>query len=261
MTIEFTCQQCDNSLIVGSENAGKTSRCPRCGTPNVVPFPATSGENIPVAPVKTGAVVPVNQPTEPVKRFFVDTDFGQTYGPVTQTQLDQWVTEGRVTAQYVIREEGAEGGFYANQMYPALAEGPVAQTDPQHPAGAHFRKNIRAGEHAKAVVQPTRVDLGDVLSHAWRVFQNNMGLLLGTTITLTILSGISNAIDRATDRPLAGAMYFALLIAWLVVNASSLYLSIGMAQICLNLGRGMPASVLVCCLPRHFRGYCGRRLT
>lgn len=53
---------------------------------------------------------------------------GQTYGPITREQLDQWVRENRLNAQAQVLKQGDPAWQWASAMYPQLA-----QAQPQFP--------------------------------------------------------------------------------------------------------------------------------
>lgn len=60
--VQFTCPQCQNSLRVASNVIGKTVGCPSCGSPVVVPRPATppppAVSNVPLPQRSNGIWVP-----------------------------------------------------------------------------------------------------------------------------------------------------------------------------------------------------------
>ncbi len=152
------------------------------------------------------------------------------------------MTEGRITAQYVIREEGASAGFFASQMYPALVAGRVDQPVPHPPSETKLPSNKLGGQYSGMPVVPTRINVGDVFDHAFFVFKNNMGLLVGTTVVTLIVNLVSNRMesvaDATRDQGMAGVLYMGSGLFGLI----AVYLFVGQAQICLKLARGFEAS-------------------
>jgi len=49
---------------------------------------------------------------------------GDTYGPVPKSELDEWVTEGRLTAESQVLRDGADQWQWASDLYPELEESP-----------------------------------------------------------------------------------------------------------------------------------------
>jgi hypothetical protein len=55
---------------------------------------------------------------------------GDTYGPVSKSELDQWVDEGRVTADSQVLREGSDQWQWASDLYPELEESPPQPPEP-----------------------------------------------------------------------------------------------------------------------------------
>ncbi len=109
MPIETICPGCNRKLRVGDEFAGKQARCPVCNEIYTVSGVASN---------------PAEQPPED-KTWRLKTPEGQIYGPVSKQELDQWVTDGRVTADcYVAPDESTWNR--AEAVYPVLKPTPVA---------------------------------------------------------------------------------------------------------------------------------------
>jgi hypothetical protein len=56
------------------------------------------------------------------ERWFAKTDDGQTYGPVTRQELDEWANEGRLTGEAQVLREGSDQWQWATDVYPQLAQ-------------------------------------------------------------------------------------------------------------------------------------------
>lgn len=108
MEIEVICSGCERTLKVDAEHAGKTVRCPVC-------------EAVTLA----GEVVETGEP----KVWRMRTPEGQIFGPVTRTELDDWVTQGRVAHDCQLQESQADWQK-AFEVFPALTPVVVKPASP-----------------------------------------------------------------------------------------------------------------------------------
>ncbi len=113
MPITFACTKCDHKLRVPDNVAGKRVKCPKC----------KEVLRVPDGPEETG---PATEDT-----WHVKIEDGDTYGPVSKSELDQWVDEGRVTAESQVLREGADQWQWASDLYPELEE---SRPEPPEPA-------------------------------------------------------------------------------------------------------------------------------
>jgi len=109
MPIETTCPGCGRKLQVGEEHAGKQARCPLC---NEI-------YSVPSSPVE-GATTPGGQ-ADP-SQWRMRTPEGQMYGPVSKSDLDAWVAEGRVSSDCMLSSEANTNWVHADAVYAALTE-------------------------------------------------------------------------------------------------------------------------------------------
>lgn len=103
MPIEISCTSCNKRLRVPDTAAGKRVKCPQCQTILSVPAAETP------APAAGGA------------NYHLKTEDGQTFGPVPKGELDQWLNEGRITAECQVLKEGGDQWQWATDLYPQLA--------------------------------------------------------------------------------------------------------------------------------------------
>ena len=87
---------------------------------------------------------------------------GRQFGPVPKAELDQWVAEGRVTAQTELIYEGADQWQPASSVYPGLGQPqphPVANpfSDPTSPSAAPY--TTPGGVRSGPLMQPNRSGL------------------------------------------------------------------------------------------------------
>lgn len=111
MPIEITCTGCGRTLRVSDADVGKQARCPACNTISQIGAPAAHD----AATRKVGADPP------PVDDWYFAIPEGQVYGPIRKFELDQWVREGRVSADCRVRV-GSNGVWTsAVDHYPEIA--------------------------------------------------------------------------------------------------------------------------------------------
>ena len=99
--------------------AGKRVRCPKCQ--DVIQVPATRRQ----APADSTAAKSgskVRPQSVAVDLWHLQTEDGETYGPVPKPEMDEWVTEGRVTAECQLLREGDDQWQWATDVYPHIAE-------------------------------------------------------------------------------------------------------------------------------------------
>jgi GYF domain 2 len=103
----------------------------------------------------------VESSTAPVPdRWTVKFSSGQSYGPVGKSQLDTWVSEGRVTGDCQLSRAGQPGWLWARDVYPLLASARGAVTQPyvsQSPSDRDASKIAEAAVHDSS----TSPNLGD----------------------------------------------------------------------------------------------------
>lgn len=100
MAIEVQCSGCGKMLQVDEQYAGQTAVCPVCHATFRVPEPAATE-------------------TEPAT-WFMKTPEGLIYGPVGKSELDRWVSDGRVSQECQVRDGEREDWRSADKTYPVL---------------------------------------------------------------------------------------------------------------------------------------------
>ncbi len=113
--IQIACPHCDQNLKIAHVTAGKQVRCPQCH--GFIRVPEDAG-------------LQSDDPT----LWMVRAEGGKIYGPVSRSELEQWVNEGRVHAQCHISAESAQQWIWAAEMFPHLA--PVQAETPPAPSYA-----------------------------------------------------------------------------------------------------------------------------
>jgi hypothetical protein len=87
------------------------------------------------------------------------------------------------------------------------------------------------------------LDVGEVIDYAWRVWRDNLGLLVGAFVVITVINMAVSVPFSLLQSSLEnqGEMEAALgvgLIGNIIGNVVSIFLGIGFAQLCLRLARG-----------------------
>ena len=152
MPIEFSCHQCSATLRVPEEHAGKKARCPGCSS--VLDVPAsdidlaltTAGKSEQTHSDLEATVGPV------VERWCMKTPDGSIYGPVSKTELDQWLADGRISAQCQLQRDGETTWQVAGLVYPQLgtvpdAAAPTGSAQYYQPAPGHSGGAAHAGPY------------------------------------------------------------------------------------------------------------------
>ena len=127
MPIDVNCPQCQKKLRVPDTQAGKKVRCPNCQ--GVFQIPGGSAEAAAGEP------------------WHVKLPDGQQYGPISKSELDTWVAEGRLDAECQLLRAGDAQWQWADTVFPALAAGAAAAASPAQPQNP-FAVDTGGGTHA-----------------------------------------------------------------------------------------------------------------
>jgi hypothetical protein len=118
--MELTCSGCQHRLRVGDDAIGKRVRCPQCNEIQYVPV-----EERPAATQQSIGQQPTGQQPAGSASFSPETwrmrdQRGNEYGPVSRTELNQWVAEGRVTSDSQLLCSLTGHWTWAGDVYPAI---------------------------------------------------------------------------------------------------------------------------------------------
>ena len=127
MAIELLCGECGTRLRVPPEAIGKHTRCPQCR--NIQP------------------VSPAARPSGTLAESWrLRTEDGQEYGPVSRSELERWIAEGRVTAGCWLLREGSSQWRWAGEVEPRLrAASPGWPRGERLPHAQSSRSKVVAG--------------------------------------------------------------------------------------------------------------------
>lgn len=123
MAIEARCPGCNRLLRVADGHAGRQARCPLCQT--IYTVPASGSE------VVTAAATAEPPPLDEAGRWWMQTPDGKRFGPVSRRTLDDWVAQGRVSAECLLRQDEQDWrpaeNLYAELSPPRTAPAPAAE--------------------------------------------------------------------------------------------------------------------------------------
>jgi hypothetical protein len=133
MSVQVTCAGCGGRLEVDSQYAGQTASCPICKSQFTVPGEEqteTAQENAPEPPV-----------------WSMKTPEGRIYGPVTRTDLDLWVSEGRVAEDCELRETERGEWTAADAVYAVLRPGVAVASSRGNPFAPASFYHVSSAAH------------------------------------------------------------------------------------------------------------------
>jgi phage FluMu protein Com len=127
MTIETDCTGCGQRLRVADEHAGKKARCPRCQT--ISPIPVGPAEAlVDTSPSAVATAWPGNNlHASATEMWLLRVDDGSQYGPVSRSELDAWLEQGRVTPRSQLQNTRDGRWRPAGEIYAALGRSPEAE--------------------------------------------------------------------------------------------------------------------------------------
>ena len=176
MPIEFACSSCSKRLRVKDESAGKRVKCPGCQTVLRVPGgEAASGSS--AGGSSAGGSSPSAAATN---QWYAKTGDGQTYGPVTRQELDQWANEGRLTSESQVLREGSEQWQWATDLYPHLAQArPVAASGASDNPFAFIDTGGAGGAHTPGYSGGASSHYASNMSNKSKIAAGLLGIFLG----------------------------------------------------------------------------------
>ena len=166
---------------------------------------------------------------------------GKEYGPVTETDVRQWIAEGRLAAASLAKSE-SDAEFRALALFPEFA-GAFATSIPVTIAPPNIADG--AGDY--------EIDLGDCIARAWQLVKINFWPIVGTSaLVFLAMIGINQLFGLITN-PIINNMVVTqtinvrgmLIVAGVTIFSapvSTLFMA-GLFKYYLKLIRGEPAGV------------------
>lgn len=206
MGIRCICPQ-GHAISVKSRLAGKTARCPECGSKVKIPQAETSVTAGPTtAPLdrssdfskkaqEISTAPPERVLDAPLAIWYLQSPNGERYGPATAELLCDWRREGRIAADILLWREGWSEWRPASHVFPDL--GPPLPTnlptksisieaDSPRPAPPPSNKRISVGSHPGPGVASPRRRRQARQALTWVVVFTALGVLLFLALVLVL---------------------------------------------------------------------------
>lgn len=250
MAIETSCAGCGQRLSVAAEHGGKRARCPNCGQIYTVPYSETpvanqftSSEGLDPALAETlpgngsDYSTPAAEAVTGAEEFWMKTSDGAEYGPVDRANLNRWFSEGRVGADYQIRQ-GASGSWHSASIYePQSASGtnPYAEQSFQPFSPSSVTQASSGKQYAKPDPSGVVLSMGLIAWGSWMFCPLVIGWIFGLIAWVqgsTALKEIQQGIADPTNVQLVKVGYY---LGMVNVIVSLLGLIAGFAIFALSL--------------------------
>jgi len=128
--IEVNCPNCGKHLKAPENMAGKQAKCPGCQQTLRLPVMDSSAAPAATNPNQTKAATAT---TAADATWRMATPDGQEYGPVSQSELETWVADGRIDESCQLYHEGWTNWKPAAEIFPQLRPRPATPI-PAQPA-------------------------------------------------------------------------------------------------------------------------------
>jgi TM2 domain-containing membrane protein YozV len=108
-------------MKLADKYAGKKIRCPKCK--EVIRVEGETVEASPTSPATSKpAAKPTSKPAVDSEEWYLQTEDGETYGPIPRAELDEWHEEGRISAECQLLKDGTDQWQWASDIYSDLEE-------------------------------------------------------------------------------------------------------------------------------------------
>jgi len=238
--VEVKCKNCNKRFRVPDKYAGKRVKCPGCkgviDVPRVAPSGAKPSSSAkPSSPAKpAGKTTPAEE-----NQWYLQSEDGEQYGPVSRQELDGWVAEGRIDASCQLLRDGWEQWKWAEDVFPqvglagteagqdAAEENPFAgigDSGPQQdinpfasPREAPAETPVATGSGGEGVISPQMIQ-ALAQTRPWVLFLSILGFIFAGLIALgSLIWGIMTLVAIAA----VGIVGVAVFLSALVTGAAA----------------------------------------
>jgi hypothetical protein len=105
---------------------------------------------------------------------------GKEYGPITETDVRQWISEGRLAPQSLAKGEG-DAEFRPLEKFPEFADILTSKISPTVSSAADVATSTNFLE------RDYELDIGDCIGQGWNLYKKNFGVLFGSFIIAGII--------------------------------------------------------------------------
>jgi len=226
-----------------------------------------TSEHYPVATDEVSAPQPIGTGSAAATYNVKSAVNGAVFGPADSATLQGWLDEGRITPNCQLQQAGTQAWTPASAMFPALgaAAGVAAsavtggagdsysqfkqsfetpdQSGELNPYAPALSPQVPGGPKTSREIIPTSGDIGFCISHGWKTWTENFGLLLAVSATVFGFNLLSNFMQQGVmlglgaggDRVMLGiglvaVMLFSIVVQW--------WLYLGFFKLTCNLCRG-----------------------
>jgi len=225
MAIQFPCSGCGNQLSVPDSAAGKKARCPKCST--VIAVPASEDAEAGTAGTAGSG--------------FGGVDMGAPEGGDDEYQLrptEESPSQGAGTFG------GLGGGPAESASFPNMGapQKPSPQSENPYASPTVGYEESFAPTKGRSTVTPTIIDFGDVFSHAWELYLNNLWVVLLTVDLVWLVNMISgyalNIVVAVVTEQSEEAGLILSIVGQIGLWVFNTFLGIGQTLILLDVARG-----------------------
>lgn len=171
----------------------------------------------------TGEPAPPPVDAEPPRgtavHFFMIGGDGREYGPVTGTQLREWIAQRRANAATRIRRADQKD-FSPLGSWPEFAEPKGASENPPPPAPPALDSAQAEQLAAEIIGRGYNLSIGQCFARSWKLYTRNFWLLTGATAIVLILHSVLHAV------PVLGNVAAVALAGVLSAGLSALFLKL-----------------------------------
>jgi hypothetical protein len=149
MPLDVTCLHCQRIFQLPPEHAGQLALCPHCSKD--IRIPSRAGR----APTAAAAEREDSRWKTPTANWYVQSDDGKQYGPISRDLLQVWYEEGRITADCQVLQKGFGRWQWATELFPELDE--TAASKPPGPVEINPAQPRRTETRAAPTQSTTQI--------------------------------------------------------------------------------------------------------
>jgi len=111
--IDIKCERCGSKYCVDAETAGQNAKCDTCG--GLIAIPESDAPNSPTLTTDR------QSESDDKPEWYVQTEQSDPIGPITRSEVDSRVADGRIDDSHQILRDGWDQWKWAEEVFPQLA--------------------------------------------------------------------------------------------------------------------------------------------